>query len=163
MTTDLITQDRLKSLLTYDADTGVLFNRVCRNSRAPKDAPAGTCTADGYTAVMIGGKKYQAHRLIWLYMTGSWPTVEIDHINQVRNDNRWVNLREATRQENSWNTGKHAKTKSGVKGVAYIGKSGKWQVQMRVRGKSYYIGQYNTIEAAAAARANAERQLYADG
>ena len=162
MATNLITQDRLKSLLTYDPDTGVLTNKVCRNPRAPKGKPAGSRTTDGYVSVMIAGKRYQAHRLIWLYMTGSWPTEEIDHINQQRSDNRWVNLREATRLQNSRNTAGHKRSKSGCKGVAYVSKRDKWQVQMRVCGKTHYIGIYDTVEAALAARKDAEKRLYAD-
>lgn len=161
MAADLITQERLQSLLTYDPDTGELRNRVRRNARAPQGAKAGSLTTDGYISVMLEGKRYQAHRLIWLYMTGEWPPMEIDHINRDRQDNRWANLRVVSRLHNSWNTNGHAKAKSSVKGVAYVSRSGKWQVQMRVRGQTHYIGVYDTIEEAAFARAEAERRLYA--
>lgn len=161
MATHSITQERLKSLLTYDPDTGELRNRVQRNPRAPKGAVAGSRTTDGYISLMLFGRRYQAHRLIWLYQTGEWPSLEIDHINRVRHDNRWSNLRVATRLHNSWNTAPHAKSRSGVKGVAYVAKSGKWQVQMRVCGKTHYIGIYDTIAEAADARSEAERRLYA--
>lgn len=161
MATNLITQEHLKSLLTYDPNTGELRNRVHRNPRAPKGARAGSLTTDGYISVAIYGRRYQAHRLIWLYMTGEWPSLEIDHINRDRRDNRWENLRVVSRLHNSWNTSGHAKAKSGIKGVAYVSRSGKWQVQMRVRGQTHYIGVYSTIEEAACARAEAERILYA--
>jgi len=161
MATQSITQATLKSLLTYDADTGDLKNLVCRNPRAPKDKPAGSVTTDGYRSVVLFGRRYQAHRLIWLYMTGEWPAQEIDHINRNRLDNRWVNLRLATRLQNSWNTNGHANSKSGVKGVAYVARTGKWQVQLRVCGKTHYVGVYDTVSEAAQARADAERRLYA--
>ena len=161
MATELITQERLKSLLAYDPDTGHLSNLVRRNTRAAPGAHAGSLTTDGYIAIAIEGKKYQAHRLIWLYMTGAWPDEEIDHINRNRADNKWCNLRQASRLENSWNTNGHSKSKSGLKGVAYVARSGRWQVQMRVRGQTHYIGIYDSVETAAAARADAERRLYA--
>lgn len=161
MATDLITQERLKSLLTYDPDTGAITNKVTRNARALQGALAGCKTTSGYIALQIDGKKYQAHRLIWLYMTGEWPSDEIDHINRVRDDNRWVNLRVVSRKQNSWNTGAHAKSRSGVKGVAYVARYDKWQVQMRVDGRTHYVGVYNTIDEAAKARRDAEKRLYA--
>lgn len=162
MATHLITQDYVQSLLTYNPNTGELRNAVDRNTRAPKNALAGSLTTDGYISVQLCGKKYQAHRLIWLYVTGEWPQQEIDHINRNRSDNRWVNLRVVTRLENSRNTNGHTKSKSGVKGVAYVSSLKKWQVQMRVCGKTHYIGVYDTICEAANARADAERRLYAD-
>lgn len=160
MATTSLTQDRLKSLLTYDPDTGEFRWRM-RRSRCAPGSIAGTRTTDGYVAVMLSGKKFQSHRLAWFYMTGAWPENEIDHINRNRSDNRWANLREATRLENSRNTDGHANSKSGHKGVAYVSRYNKWQVQMRVRGKTHYIGIYDNVADAISARKNAERQLYA--
>jgi hypothetical protein len=162
MATNLITQDQLKSLLTYDPSTGKLFNKVTRNTRAQKNCETGTVNTNGYVVVTIDGKKHLAHRLIWLMMTGSLPPHEIDHINRNRSDNAWSNLRAVTRLENSWNTGAHKNSKSGHKGVAYVSKSNKWQVQLRVRGKTHYIGQYFDVMSALAAREEAEKVLYAN-
>lgn len=36
-------------------------------------------------------------------MTGEWPKNQIDHINRIRDDDRWENLREATQSQNSYN------------------------------------------------------------
>jgi hypothetical protein len=47
-----------------------------------------------------------AHQLAFLYMTGSIP-IEIDHANGDRADNRWANLREATRKQNNGNRRKY--------------------------------------------------------
>lgn len=52
---------------------------------------------------MIHGYHYKASRLAWLYMTGEWPKYEMDHINHVKDDNRWVNLRDVTPAENCAN------------------------------------------------------------
>jgi hypothetical protein len=57
----------------------------------------------------IDGKQQRVHRLIWLYMTGEWPKDQIDHINNVKHDNRWKNLREADNQLNHYNLPKPKK------------------------------------------------------
>jgi hypothetical protein len=54
---------------------------------------AGYVNKDGYRVVTLMGKKYFAHDLIWLYQTGQFPTGEVEHINGIRDDNRWCNLR----------------------------------------------------------------------
>jgi hypothetical protein len=162
MTTQILTQSRLKELLDYNPDTGLFTNKVHRNPRAPIGAIAGTPTSEGYLALQINKKKMYVHRAIWLYVHGVWPLEEIDHINHVRNDNRLCNLRLANRLENSHNTQKHTKNLSGHKGVAWHSRNKKWQVQMRFCGKSYYIGQFFNLEDAIVARKQAETKFYAD-
>ena len=51
----------------------------------------------------IGKKTYAQHRVIWLYMTGEWPSEDVDHINLDPSDNRWENLRQVTHSENCRN------------------------------------------------------------
>jgi len=155
-----LTQTELMRLVTYDPNTGLFVNKIFRNVKAKAGDIAGTRTTDGYLAIQISGKKYQAHRLAWLYMTGDWPEHEIDHVNRLRDDNRWRNLRVVTRMENSHNTGKHAKSISGRKGVAWHSRAQKWQVQLRVNHVSHYIGMYANLDDAVRARAEAEQRLY---
>ena len=96
MATNSITQDDLKSLLTYDPDTGEFRWRFSR-PRCAKGALAGTASYHGYTVIKINGRSYRAHRLAWLYEYGRWPNGELDHINRRRSDNTIANLREVSR------------------------------------------------------------------
>lgn len=161
MTKETLTRNELTRLLSYDPDKGVFTNNVKRNSRrAAPGSVCGSLTTDGYVSIQIANKKYQAHRLAWLYMTGDWPKNELDHINRDRSDNRWANLREVSRIENSWNTGPQRRNTSGHKGVTWHRRNKKWQVQMRVKKQTHYIGQFDSLEDAVLARKTAELRLY---
>jgi hypothetical protein len=61
----------------------------------------GTNGGKGYIHLRVGKTFKLAHRLIWEHVNGPIPKgMSIDHINGVRSDNRIVNLRLVTHQEN---------------------------------------------------------------
>lgn len=91
-----LTAGRLKELLTYDPETGVFIWRGWRSGSAVAGSVAGSLHSDGYVCIKIGRCLYRAHRLAFLYMTGSRPIGQVDHINMNRADNRWCNLRETS-------------------------------------------------------------------
>ena len=66
----MISQSRLKEVLSYNQDTGV-FCRLVSTARR-KAAAAGNDrfnqTKNGYYRVMIDGKSYLLHRLVFVYM-----------------------------------------------------------------------------------------------
>jgi hypothetical protein len=103
----------------------------------------------GYIVIKINKKKYYAQRLAWFYMTEEWPEGEIDHKNNIRNDNRWPNLRLATRQENRHNSLKSSYGENPYKGTCFHKK--KWQASIVFNYKKIYIGRYDTPEEAALA------------
>ena len=96
----LPTLSRLRQMLSYDSRTGI-FRWIASPRKQPrrKGKIAGT-SSRGYMCIQIDGVRYQAHRLAWLYMTGCPPLGELDHRNRKPSDNRWCNLRPATRLEN---------------------------------------------------------------
>lgn len=114
----MIEAGQLRELLRYDPSTGELSWRrrpdgLFPSAHAAKiwnanfaEGPAFTTkNRGGYFKGMVFRKTYSAHRVIWALVTGSWPSKEIDHINGDRGDNRWANLREATKRENGLNRG----------------------------------------------------------
>ena len=143
-----ITQAELKSILSYDPETGE-FTWLVSHKMAGKKA--GTPTDSGYVQIGINGKVYIAHRLAWFYVYGEFPTNEIDHINGVRNDNRIENLRESSSSQNKCNTGISRVNTSGFKGVSWHAISGKWQVHIGVGKKKKYLGLFPTAELASGA------------
>ena len=106
---------------------------------------------DGYIRIKVNGKLYRAHRLAFLYMTGSTPLDCTDHINGIKNDNRWCNLREATKQENRHNTGVQKNNTSGFKGVSWHKHAKKWRARARFNKKEIHIGYYNDANLASEA------------
>ena len=160
MATHSITQERLKSLLTYDPDTGE-FRWRTKRPRCTVGALAGTATHHGYTAIKLDGATYRAHRLAWLYVFGDWPRMELDHINRKRSDNRISNLREATRFLNCQNRKKSTTAHSQHIGVSK-GFGGKgWRAYIDKNGRRITLGVFRTEQDAVEARKNAERQMYA--
>ena len=99
----MLTQERLKQLLNYDPETGIFTRIISVSSNALKGDIAGWINGHGYRQLSIDYKKYDCHRLAFLYMLGKLPNEEVDHINHIRSDNRWINLREVTRHENKKN------------------------------------------------------------
>lgn len=135
--------------MRYDPETGVLSRR-----KMSLKVNAGS-VKHGYRCVIIDRKSYQVHRLAWLYMTGEFPAQEIDHINHDRLDNRFRNLRQASRAENTRN--RKGRAKSGLKG-AYGGRNDRWHSKIGGR----YLGMFDSAEEAHAAFMNEARKLYGE-
>lgn len=155
-----ITQTKLKELLRYDSDTGYFFWRVTR-SRVKEGMRAGHLHKTGYRRIRVCKKTYDEHRLVFLYMLGSVPRC-VDHINQNKSDNRWCNLREATRSQNRCNVGISTKNTSGYKNISWIKSINKWQVQITRKGKRYYIGNYVKKDDAIKAAQEAQKQYHGE-
>jgi hypothetical protein len=146
----MLTQAQLREVLDYDPETGV-FTRLVRGGRCLVGEVAGYARPDGYRIIQVKGRNYRASRLAWLWMTGEWPAVYVDHINCVRDDNRWSNLRPASETQNMGNARKRADNTSGLKGVCWDAERGKWKAQIGVGGRSKGIGRFDTLEEAHAA------------
>lgn len=144
-------------LFRYDYETGVLYWRWRVNSRVPKTLEAGRQRkSSGYLDVQVHGRFYLVHRVVMPMCYGFYGEgLEVDHINHVRNDNRLVNLRFVTRRENTRNQSVSSKNTSGVTGVYFIKRLQKYAAQIKVNRQVHYLGCYNTLEEAAAARAEA--------
>ncbi len=110
--------------------------------------------------VTIGCRRYMEHRLAWFYMMGEWPKHEVDHVNGDPFDNRWINLRAATHQENQSNRGKNRNNKSGYKGVSWHRGAQKWVAQIRAHNEVTYLGLFTDPVAAALAYRKAELEAF---
>jgi hypothetical protein len=142
----MITAERLRSLLSYNPETGIFTWRV-RRGRILAGTVTGGIGSHGYVEIRVDYRLYLAHRLAWLYMTGEWPKETIDHRDLDRTNNRWRNLREATFGQN--NTNRRARGAQGLKGVTKNRRA--YVAQIQVAGRNRYLGSFATPEAAHAA------------
>lgn len=153
-----LTAETLRSLFNYDPTTGG-FTRIQRRGPFKQGSIAGTTLNTGYVAIIILGTPYQAHRLAWLYMTGYWPKKWIDHINHIKDDNRFENLRDVTWSVNQHNLSGAKKTnQSGFLGVSPY--KGKWVAQIQKNKTKQHIGVYETPEQAHSAYLEAKALLH---
>lgn len=144
----MLTQDRLKDLLHYDPDTGVFTWRVATNRRVRVGAVAGCRNEKGYIRIRIDGRNYRAHRLAFLYVNGTFPPADVDHIDRRPSNNRWDNLRPATRSDNNKNIRINSNNTSGWKGVIWNKRDRKWVAQAKLNGRFRSLGYYTTPEEA---------------
>ena len=164
ITTTVIDASYVRRVFLYDPETGALLWRhrddvLPRVNKRFAGKPAGGADGQyGYISVRLCYRLYQAHRLIWLYMTGDWPVAIIDHADGNPTNNAWVNLRQATRAENNRNRVTTRKGK--LKGTHFNRATGKWYVQIMLEKQNYVFGQFDTEEEAHAAYAEAARRLH---
>ena len=123
---------------------------------------AGRLNSRGYRRVTItlDGSRYDLGRysIAWAMVKGEWPLNGLDHRNRVRGDDRLGNLREATPREQNQNRGLQLNSTSGFMGVSRRGN--KWEAQIMVDGRGYYLGRFPTPEAASAAYLEAKKRYH---
>ena len=156
----MLTYERAKELFSYSPETGELRWATKASRKVVPGAVAGCITVHGYRQVRVDGKFYKAHRIAWLLRTGEWPEHEIDHANGVRDDNRWVNLREATSAENKQNMARRSDNTSGYTGVIFEKRVKLWEARVVMDGRIYSAGYFDTPEQAADAYAKAKSELH---
>jgi hypothetical protein len=151
----------LKKLLHYDPETGVFTRLYSRQSRYVGKR-VGSLSHRGYRQMRIGNRQYGAARLAWLYMTGQWPKQCIDHINGIRDDDRWVNLREASVSLNNQNIRKaRSNNRLGILGVRKKGK--RYEAKIILNCKYFYLGMFDTAEQAHSAYVIKKREIHPGG
>ena len=159
-----LTAEILRMLVLYDPATGQFFWRDSSGHgsagrRAGKEA--GTRTPKGIRIELPGFNfGFMAHRLAWLYMTGEWPEVQVDHKNRNPHQNWWDNLREASNSRNQVNRGLRPHNKSGVTGVT-SGKQG-WLAECKIDGKFVLRQWFKTKGEAVAARRLAVQRFHGE-
>ena len=137
----MLTQKRLKELLYYNPENGIFTWKVCpnTNNRVKIGDIAGGID-EGYVRIRIDSKIYRAQRLSFLYMTGKFPKKEVDHINGLRDDNRWKNLRDVSKSVNQQNT---FVARCNNKSTSLLGsypQKNKFKAMITANNITYYLG-----------------------
>ena len=142
----MLKQERLKELLSYNKDTGLFVRLKNVGSRKAGEIPGYNLA--GYIYICIDGKSYPAHRLVFLYETGVYPDSDVDHINMIRDDNRFENLRIVNRRQNMLNTSHHKDSDTGIKNVFYRKDTNTYSVRAMVNGRYRSFGCFKDKELA---------------
>lgn len=172
----MLSQQDIGRLLEYDPELGNLFWKERseqdfvdgpRNSAKQKASSWNSKNAgkEAFTAVntsgyrhgSINGTTVLAHRVIWILIAGEAPSF-IDHIDGNRTNNRWSNLRSVSKPENCQNLRLSPRNSSGVTGVSWYKRLGKWSAKICVDHVDIHLGYFDTIEAAASSRAAAQQK-----
>lgn len=150
----------LTYILSYDQNTGYFTWAQPRPKIKVGDVAGCVHKGSGYVRIEINGKSYAAHRLAWFYMTGSMPIDQIDHINRIKNDNCFENLREASNGQNRANT--KSSSKHGLKGVSYKKwlKEKPWEARITFEKKVRSLGCFATKEEAHEAYCKEAKRLH---
>lgn len=157
---DKLTQERLKELLHYDPESGK-FTRLKAASNHKAGEAAGWLTKDGYRLIKIDGKQYRCGRLVFLYMTGELP-LQADHINRIRDDDRWANLRAADNGQNNANKNLQRNNTSGIKCTSWDARRNHWHVRVHIGGKQRHVGYFEDFELAELAASEARAKAYGE-
>lgn len=153
----ILTQARLKELLHYDPDTGIFTRRYnIPNCHIRAGDVAGHKNQRGYVVIKLFQQAHKAHRLAFLYMTGSFPENEVDHVKHIKHDNRWAKLCEATRTDNNRNRSTPHNNRSGIQGVYWRESARRWVAQIRQEPKNIHLYQGPDFFEACCARKAAE-------
>lgn len=158
-----ISQKTVQSLLEYNPDTGVLKWKERCESLFPKKCymvawnkknagnRAGSILTNKRTGyknrqITLLGKRRLEHQVVWLYVKGHPIPTEIDHINQDATDNRWSNMRASNHSLNGRNSTKKSTNTSGITGVYWHKRAGKWLAYCTCNGECNYLGLHADIK-----------------
>lgn len=165
---DDLSADYVRGALDYDQETGIF--RWKRRSEMPlkwnskwAGKEAGFIS-NGYRTITLSKSRedrsaYPASRLAWLIVNGTWPEEQIDHINGIRDDNRWKNLREASNAENNRNKGPQSNNKLGHRGISQYAPD-RWLARINANGVKYHLGVFESLDEAISARKAAEERIH---
>lgn len=149
--------ERLRSFLNYDPETGIFTWKIDRANKKAGDRAGVVCGA-GYRMICLDYEKLYEHHLAVAFMQGHMPDDKVvDHLNQDRTDNRYVNLEVKSYHRNGHNRPQaNSNSLTGIRGVSWDKRRQKWAARVTVKYKNITIGRYRTIEEAVAAREAAD-------
>ena len=135
----------LKERVSYCPNTGIIrWLKHTYPGRVNKIADyKGT---SGYRRLSIGRKTWLSHRVAFALMTGKFPENDVDHINRIKDDNRWANLREVSKAENARNRGRNPHSKVGEVGIWYNKRTFKYVAEITYNGKKVFQKSYDNVE-----------------
>lgn len=145
-----LTQELIAKVLKYDALSGTLIwiSNLHSKCVVPNSRAGSLVKSTGYRNISLFGRTYLEHQLIWFICNGVWPKGQIDHINQIRDDNRIVNLRDVSKADNARNRSRNPNSKLGEHGIWFNMRTNKYVAEITLNGKKVYQKSFDDIDVA---------------
>lgn len=147
----------IRKIFKYNPEEGILYPNYKRQGGYLSK----TLSPKYYAGVGRGLLGYYTHVIIWIYVTGTFPSRFIDHIDGNKNNNKWKNLRLATKSQNGMNVKLRNSNTSGCKGIHRCN-NGRWRARINANSIVYNLGYFATYEEAVAARREAEIKYHGE-
>lgn len=144
---DELSLARLREVLDYNPETGILSWRFRLSPKCKLGEAAGQVGTYGYRKIRLDGRYYTASHLAWFHYHGVAPTGVIDHEDLDKDNNQIKNLRPATPSQNSQNKARSRNNSTGFKGVAVLNSPGRptrYRAQIRANGERIFLGIFDT-------------------
>lgn len=154
--TDL-TAKRVRELLDYDPVTGSLTWTSQMPTDPVEGGKAGALAKAGSKYqyrrfIQVDGRRFPAHRLIWLHAKGVLPNGYLVPKNDDYDDLRLGNWEVLTASEAARRGGPRRSNTSGYRGVTWAKDKQRWLTYITHNYKRVHVGYFKTIEEAIAAR-----------
>jgi hypothetical protein len=167
--------EHLRECFEYDRDTGMLTWKVRPRGHFGQEGEwtrwnvlfagkqAGWLHKLGYRYVTVGShSEYKVHRIIWKWVTGEDPPTTLDHRDGNRANNRFVNLRAATKAEQTRNSELRKDNSTGHRGVSWNKERGRWKAGIGTGRKRRHLGYFDSAAEASTAYAAAAQNLFGE-
>ena len=154
----------LNTRIRVDVDAGKVFwIDATKHHRRLNGKEAGTSrtqhSGKSYWHVKVDSYPLKRSHIVFLFSTGNWPTLQIDHINGNSLDDRVANIREATATQNAWNHKGRAKTTDLPMGIREL-PSGMYQARIAKDKTTIHLGSFPTLEQAVSVYQNKRKELF---
>ena len=157
----------LRKRLSVNIDKGVVtWIDATKSHRQLNGCEAGSPSKNklngkSYWYIKVDKKRIKRAHIVFLFATGRWPQLQMDHISGYSLDDRYANLREVTSTQNAWNHKKRAKRSDCPMGVKEL-PSGRYIARIACNKKTHTFGPYKTAGEASMVYQNKRKEFFND-
>lgn len=142
---------------------GVLIARIKYHHAAPGvGQPVGYVCSAGFLKTRLKNKRYKVSHITFYLCTGHWPKQPLEHVDGDKMNCKPSNIQYTTMPEVSRRRARYSSCCSGVAGVDYRPRKDRWRARIRLGGQRDHLGEFRTLDEAAAVRQKASQEYNFD-